>query len=55
MAIEAVKTLGRFAYLIIRFFSSAGTVFFSQQISRNSVLACFFSEANGTISFFNAQ
>ena len=29
------------------FFSSRNSVFLSQQISRNSVSACFFSEANG--------
>ena len=41
-----------FASLIIRIFQLvfwAGTIFFlSQQISRNSVSVCFFSEANGT-------
>ena len=40
-----------FAYLIIRLFRlvffSRNNVFLSQQIIRNSVSACFFSEANG--------
>jgi len=42
-----------FAYLIIRtfqlVFSAGNSVFLSQQIRRNSVSACFFSEANGPI------
>ena len=45
------KIMAPFASLIIRLFQfifSAGTVFsLSQQISRNSVLAYFSSEANG--------
>ena len=42
-----------FASLIIRLFQlvffSRNSIFLSQQISRNSVSACFFSEANGAL------
>jgi hypothetical protein len=44
--------LALFSRLISHLFQlvfSAGTVFFSKKISRNSVLACFFNEANGAI------
>ena len=41
------ETMVVFASLIICFFSG-NSVFLSQQISRNNISACFFSEANGS-------